>query len=107
VSQPRAAKNADRFEAIEATVVDDALEARWGDERFRFDDPDFDWRELNSNLVLKWEFRPGSTLYAVWSQHRTDESRRGAFSYGDEYRQLLRAHPDDTFLVKMSYWFSI
>jgi hypothetical protein len=107
VSQPRAAKNADRFESIEATALDDGYEARWGAERFRFDDPDFDWRELNSNLVLKWEFRPGSTLYAVWSQHRTEESRQGAFSYGDEYRQLLRAHPDDTFLVKMSYWFSI
>lgn len=107
VAQPRAARNADRFELIEAVAAGDVYQARLGDERFRFDDPDFDWRELNSNLVLKWEFRPGSTLYAVWSQHRTDESRQGAFAYGDEYRQLLRAHPDDTFLVKMSYWFSI
>lgn len=107
VVRPRADAIDDRFAAIDATRSGNGYAARWGAEAFQFDDPDFDWRELNSNLVLKWEFRPGSTLYAVWSQHRSDASRRGAFSYGDEYRQLLSAHPDDTFLVKMSYWFSI
>lgn len=107
VTRPRAARNADRFESIAAQRQGEDYEGRWGGETFRFDDPDFDWRELNSNLVLKWEFRPGSTLYAVWSQHRGDDREFGAFAYCDEYRRLLGTHPDNTFLVKMSYWFSI
>lgn len=107
VANPRAAKNDDRFESIAASRVDDGYMASWRGESLRFNDPDFDWRELNSNLVLKWEFRPGSTLYAVWSQHRGDGRDLGAFSYADEYRRLLETHPDNTFLVKMSYWFSI
>ncbi|ACB75695.1 DUF5916 domain-containing protein [Opitutus terrae] len=108
VARPRAADNDDRFEWLDTTRADaDGYTARWRTETFRFDDPDFDWRELNSNLVLKWEFRPGSTLYAVWSQHRGDDRDLGTFTYADEYRRLLETHPDNTFLVKMSYWFSI
>lgn len=107
VTQPRASRNSDRFTPVQTRRVGEGYEAGTGAEQFQFDDPDFSWRELNSNLVLKWEFRAGSTLYCVWSQHRGDGRELGDFSYEREYRQLLEAHPDNTFLVKMSYWFSI
>jgi hypothetical protein len=107
VTNPRANANADRYTPLETSRDSGGVVARRAGESFRFDEPDFNWRELNSNLVLKWEFRPGSTLYCVWSQHRGDSRALGEFGYGDEFRQILSAHPDNTFLTKISYWFSI
>lgn len=107
VTVPRAARDEDRFARIGTQAVGGGYVGRLGTETFRFDNPDFHWRELKSNLVVRWEFRPGSTLYAVWSQHRADGTDTGEFDGAAEYRQLFSAHPDNTFLVKMSYWFSI
>jgi len=108
VARPRAGRLGERFTAFDAVPSSSGgYTGTTGGETFRFDDPDFSWRELKSNLVLKWEFRPGSTFHAVWSQHRADGADIGDFSGFDEYRRLLSAHPDNTFLVKVSYWFSI
>ncbi|HVU25326.1 MAG TPA: DUF5916 domain-containing protein [Opitutus sp.] len=107
VVAPRAARDDDRFAWIAAQKTADGYEATNGTETFSFADPDFHWRELKSNLVLRWEFRPGSAVYAVWSQHRADARDTGAFDGTGEYRRLLEAHPDNTLLVKVSYWFSI
>jgi hypothetical protein len=56
---------------------------------------------------LRWEYRPGSTLYFVWAQERTmslsgNDARRSAGGLGE----LERAHPGNVFLVKGSYWIS-
>lgn len=108
VTSPRAARLEDRYAKFLATrTAAGGYEATWAGETLAFDDPDFHWRELKSNLVLKWEFRPGSTLYAVWSQHREDTRDTGGFDGLPEYGRLMSAHPDNTLLVKMSYWFSI
>ena len=107
VAHSRAVDPAERFATIDATRAGGGYLATTGGSSFYFDNPDFAWRELNSNLVLKWEFRPGSTFYAVWSQHRTDDRDFGDFTDGGEYRRLFSAHPDNTFLLKVSYWFSI
>ena len=65
-------------------------------------------REFRSNTVLRWEYRPGSALFVVWSQGRDDQSQfPGSFDTGRDYRRLFRTHPDNTFLVKASYWFSL
>ena len=45
-----------------------------GGATYAFGNPDFDFREFRSNLVARWEFKPGSSLYVVWSQDRTDEA---------------------------------
>ena len=74
---------------------------------FTFANPDFSWRELKSNLVLRWEYKAGSTVYVVWTQNRANADFFGDFSAGPEYRRLFRAHPDNTFLIKVSYWLSI
>jgi hypothetical protein len=107
VTNPRADRNASRYAELVTSRTGGGVVTQYAGQPFRIDEPDFDWRELNSNFVLKWEFRPGSTLYCVWSQHRGDSRGLGDFSYGDEFRQMLQAHPDNTFLVKASYWFSI
>lgn len=69
--------------------------------------PGFNEKQFRSNAVVRWEYRPGSTLYVVWQQAR-DESGldAGSFAARRDYRNLFRSHPDNTFLVKASYWFN-
>lgn len=67
----------------------------------------FDFAQYRSNTVVRWEYRPGSALYLVWAQERTqsldgDEARSAANGLG----RLARAHPGNVFLVKGSYWMS-
>ena len=55
--------------------------------------------------VLRWEYRPGSTLFIVWTQGRFDQAgAEGSRSMGGDFRDLFDLHPDNTFLVKASYW---
>ena len=67
---------------------------------------DFNVRSFRSNLVLRWEWRPGSTLYLVWQQDReADELFRSRASASDMFRSL-GARGDNYFAMKMSYGFS-
>ncbi|MBA2684234.1 MAG: carbohydrate binding family 9 domain-containing protein, partial [Gemmatimonadaceae bacterium] len=67
----------------------------------------FNVKQFRSNAVVRWEYRPGSALFLVWTQQRQgDESLAGEQSFGGDYRGLFNLHPDNTFLVKMSYWFN-
>jgi hypothetical protein len=60
---------------------------------------------FNSTAVLRWEYRPGSTLFVVWTQGRQRFlDAEGSRSMGGEFRDLFDLHPDNTFLVKASYW---
>jgi hypothetical protein len=74
---------------------------------YRFGSPDFNFREFNSNLVVRWEFQPGSLLYLVWSQARDDVVSDGRFSLGDDLDDLFAVHPRNIFLIKVSKWFSL
>jgi hypothetical protein len=69
--------------------------------------PDFNFRQFRSNLVVRWEYSPGSTIFLVWSQGRTSSSTNGIFSYGSDMKDLFNKVPHNVFLVKFSYWFSI
>jgi hypothetical protein len=74
--------------------------------RYSFANPDFSFRQFRSNLVLRWEYRPGSSLFAVWSQGRTSAARAWDQSFQSNWDELWQASPDNVFLVKISYWFS-
>jgi hypothetical protein len=74
---------------------------------YSFDNPDFNFRQFRSNLVIRWEYLPGSTLYLVWSQGRTSNAASGMFSYGEDMRQLFDIVAHNVFLLKFSYWFSL
>jgi hypothetical protein len=67
----------------------------------------FDFKQYRSNTVLRWEYRPGSALFLVWAQERTqsldgNEARVATPGLG----QLSKAHPRNVFLIKGSYWVS-
>ena len=73
---------------------------------YSFDNPDFSFYEFRSNLVIRWEYIPGSTAYLVWSQGRTGDSPDGRFSFSENVNRLLDVHPENVFLLKISYRFS-
>jgi hypothetical protein len=70
------------------------------------DNPDFSVRELKSNAVLRWEYRPGSALFLVWSQARDEESSVADFSVARQARDLIHTAGRNTLLLKASYWLS-
>ena len=71
-----------------------------------FADQDFNVRSFRSNLVLRWEWRPGSTLYLVWQQDReTEEFLRTRASFRDMFGSI-NAGGDNFFAIKASWWFS-
>ncbi|HET7613934.1 MAG TPA: DUF5916 domain-containing protein [Gemmatimonadaceae bacterium] len=70
------------------------------------DDPGgFNFKALQSNVVMRWEYKPGSTLFVVWNQGRQGfNGVEGDRTFGGDMRDLFRLHPANTFLIKMSYW---
>jgi hypothetical protein len=71
---------------------------------FTIANPDFNFRSLRGNAVVRWEFRPGSTLFLVWTQSRSATEAIGNLDLGRDIDGLFAAKPDNVFLVKMSYW---
>ncbi|MDE2980577.1 MAG: DUF5916 domain-containing protein [Gemmatimonadota bacterium] len=70
----------------------------------RFPNPDFRTRSFRSNVVLRWEYLPGSTLFLVWSQDRRDWVRDPAFDGVGELQRLFSDPMRNVFLIKASYW---
>jgi hypothetical protein len=70
----------------------------------------FNVRQFRSNAVVRYEYRPGSTLFLVWQQGRSnnllpgDDGYTGSYSLSRDYDSAFRDHPNNTFLVKWSYW---
>jgi hypothetical protein len=65
----------------------------------------FNVKRFNSNAVARWEYRPGSTLFVVWQQGRAQSGvNPGTFEFARDYRDLFSVHPNNTLLVKVSYW---
>jgi hypothetical protein len=72
---------------------------------FTFDNPSFNRRSLIGNAVYRWEYRPGSTLFLVWTQSRDNEQRYdGTLDFDRDRAALLGANPSNIFLVKVNYW---
>jgi hypothetical protein len=72
---------------------------------FRIRNPDFNVRSLRGNVVLRWEYRPGSTLFVVWQQQRSESRPFGDFRFSRDADGVFSARPDNIFLMKVSYWF--
>jgi hypothetical protein len=65
----------------------------------------FKFTQLRTNAVVRWEYRPGSTLFVVWQHGRQDASNQFSNrSWMRDYQDLFGLHPDNTFLIKAAYW---
>jgi hypothetical protein len=68
--------------------------------------PDFNFRSLRGNAVLRWEYLPGSTLFFVWTQSRQDVEDIGDFAFHRSLDRLLGAKADNIFMIKATYWWN-
>ncbi len=75
-----------------------------GPDSFGFGNPDFNIRSFRSNLVLRWEWRPGSTAYLVWQQDRFEARDPGRRVGPGGLFQALGATGDNVVALKISYW---
>jgi hypothetical protein len=114
VRDPRANRFAERFGTLQegqirydadrnTYLVDRDLDGRVD---FDFRNPDFNFRQLRSNAVLRWEYAPGSSLYLVWSQGRTGFDIDGTFDFRRDFDLLRQTESTNVLLVKVSYWFN-
>jgi hypothetical protein len=71
---------------------------------FTFSDPDFTTRSWRGSAVLRWEYRPGLTVYFVWTQQRTGIDAVGDFDFGSATAAIFRDKPVNLFQVKVTYW---
>ena len=74
------------------------------DTTIQFSDPTFTFRSLRGNAVLRWEYRPGSTLYLVWTRESDSSLYRGAIDFGPDARSLFQGPAQNIFLLKVNYW---
>jgi hypothetical protein len=68
------------------------------------DNPDFNYKTFRSTNVLRWEYKPGSTLFVVWQQAREDSATYGDFRFGRDFRGIFNLPPQNVLLVKLAYW---
>ena len=89
LADARAAHYADRFESYSGTPSPAGVDSR----------------QFNGNIVLRWEYLPGSTIFAVWTQGRQEFDSTPGTGSGMEHLHDVFSHPAaNTFLIKVSHW---
>lgn len=74
---------------------------------FSVADPDFNFKSLRGTAVLRWEFRPGSVLYLVWTQDRSDTANPGEFRFARDVGDMFSASGTNVFMLKFTYRFQL
>src|SRR2546423_11844691 len=88
LANPRAAAYDDRFKPYSGTLA-----------------TGLNFKQFNSNVVLRWEYRPGSTLFVVWTQGRGEVLRgTGTPSPAGDFWRPFTLHPHNTLLLQASDW---
>jgi hypothetical protein len=82
-------------------------DARYSPFAYTYDpdgNPDFNVKSFRTTNVLRWEFKPGSTLFVVWQQAREDSTPTADFQIGRDFRGIFNVPSRNAFLVKLAYW---
>jgi len=108
VTDPKASNYTDRFSGLTPTLNgSNTYEVSENNTNYNFGKPDFNFDQFRSNLVFRWEYRPGSQFYLVWSQDRTTFSQPGSPNLNDGMNSIKGIFPNNILLAKFNYWFSI
>jgi hypothetical protein len=118
ITDPMASEYHDRFHTYsgsEITYVNDPgndsyykiNESGNGTGSYTIGKPDFNVREFLSNLVIRWEYNPGSSIYLVWSQSRSGNDSAGIMEVSNNMHDLFNIKPHNVFLIKFSYRFGL
>jgi uncharacterized protein DUF5916/cellulose/xylan binding protein with CBM9 domain len=113
ITNPSSGNYEDRFEMFavdqifrndddETFDIDENLD---GANDYSFDIPEFKFLEFRSNLVLRWEYTPGSTLFVVWNQGRSDSPAYDSFQLTQDMNDIVDIRPHNIFLLKFTYMF--
>ena len=98
------------FLNLDPTLVDGTQEVDFdgdGAADYSFTDRDFNVRSLIGNAVLRWEYRPGSTIFLVWQRAQAGRVRVGDFDLGRDVGALFDVPADDRFIIKVNYWLGL
>ena len=110
VTSPRASAYNDRYILLNSALNGNDYEIYEKDNSridYTFGNPNFNFFQFRSNLVFRWEYKPGSQIYFVWSQDRTNYITPGSNSVSEALSNLKDVYPNNIFLIKINYWFSI
>ena len=85
-------------------LIDENLD---GTVDYSFGNPDFDFLQFRSNLVMRWEYKPGSALFLVWNKERTDHPGMDEFTVSESLNNFLDpvTQADNIFLLKFTHRF--
>ena len=72
-----------------------------------FDNPDFNFKSIKGNAVLRWEVLPGSVFYLVWTHDKVNDENPGSYNAKRDFTNLWGSEANNAFLMKFSYWFDI
>lgn len=75
-----------------------------GGRAIRISNPDLNTRSLVGNAVVRWEYQPGSTLFFVWQQRRSELERLRDFSFSRDVGAVFSQQPENIFAIKATYW---
>lgn len=110
ITKPKDANYNSRFQLIHPVLNGTDLNVdENGDNapEYSFSNPNFNFYQFRSNLVFRWEFRPGSQFYLVWSSDRTGDPSPKIYGLGDMGNRISNTFPTNIFLIKFNYWFSL
>lgn len=116
ITNPMADEYKDRFHVYTPAQISlnsgsyDIDENSDGTTDYNLGKPDFNVQEFLSNLVIRWEYNPGSTIYLVWSQTRScfnDSGQMDVFNNLGDLFNCKDNKPHNVFLVKFSYRFGL
>ena len=114
VAEPRARAFDDRFtvygedqirlnrgDDFEFYEVDEDVD---GSADYSFANPDFNVKSFRSNLVLRWQYRPGSTVFLVWSRDQGSFVNDGSFEFGRDFGDIFDIPSTNVLLIKVEHW---
>ncbi len=106
VVRPRAGRYEDRIRRLDPAMGEGRY---WVDldgngTTESFGNPDFNFQQFRSTLVLRWEYRPGSLLYLVWSQGKNRGTEDGDLRLRADFKDLFSEPAENVFMIKFSYW---
>jgi len=110
ITKPKATNYNDRFVIVNPVADGTSYEISENKNNhvdYTIDIPDFNFDQFRSNLVFRWEYKPGSQIYLVWANDMTYNVKPDYSSVNSIFRKLSSVFPNNIFLIKFNYWFNI
>ncbi len=88
-------------------LTDNQYTGKIDDSRYTFKNPNFSFNEFRSNLVVRWEYLRGSTLYLVWEHQMSNRDNWYQSGWGHNLDRMWGLPSTNTLMLKMNYWFNL